>query len=118
MPRLIKNSLAQGAAAEAQALQYLQQHGLILIDRNFRRPFGEIDLIMRDRTTLVFVEVRSRSSMSYGGAAASVSAVKQRRLRKAAHAYLQRFRQPPACRFDVLAIDSGTVTWLTNVMYG
>ena len=90
--------------------------GLRLIERNYRTPGrggGEIDLVMRAPDgTLVFVEVRARASAAHGGAAASVGAVKQRRLVLAARHYLLRFRQPPPCRFDVVALDGDRVEWL------
>jgi len=75
---------------------------------------GEIDLILLDRDgTLVFVEVRARRNAAYGGAAASVGAVKQRRLVLAARHYLQRWRAtPPPCRFDVVAIEGESIDWL------
>lgn len=103
-----------GAAAEDQALQYLEQRGLVLVERNFRCKGGEIDLIMRERGSLLFVEVRKRSASRHGGAAASVTARKQSRLIVAAHQYLQRFRYPPPCRFDVVAIDGQRIEWLTD----
>ena len=62
--------------------------------------------------TVVFVEVRQRTSASHGGAAASVSATKQRRVVFAARHYLMRLRQPPPCRFDVVVVDAGAVQWL------
>lgn len=65
---------------------------------------GEIDLIMRDGDTLVFVEVRQRRNARFGGAVASVTATKQRRIVQAARAYLMRLPSPPPCRFDVVAI--------------
>ncbi|GAB3541233.1 YraN family protein [Noviherbaspirillum agri] len=105
-----------GDAAEDRALQYLQQQGLKLVERNFRCKGGEIDLIMRDRDTLVFVEVRKRASGRYGGAAASVTASKQARLVIAAQTYLQRLRDQPACRFDVVAIENGSLEWLKNAI--
>lgn len=105
-----------GDAAEEQALCHLQRAGLRLLERNYRTPGrggGEIDLIMRAPDgTLVFVEVRRRGSSLHGGAAASVSVAKQRRLIFAARHYLLRWREPPACRFDVVAIESGQVQWL------
>ena len=105
-----------GDAAEDAALHYLQQAGLRLVQRNYRTPGrggGEIDLIMRaaDGTT-VFVEVRQRKSTSHGGAAASVSALKQRRIIFAARHYLMRLRQPPPCRFDVVLLEPGSIEWL------
>ena len=105
-----------GDAAEDAALHYLQRANLRLLERNYRTPGrggGEIDLIMRapDGTT-VFVEVRQRKSASHGGAAASVGAVKQRRIIFAARHYLMRLREPPPCRFDVVLIEMGEITWL------
>ncbi len=105
-----------GDAAEEVALQHLQQAGLRLLERNYRTPGrggGEIDLIMRapDGTT-VFVEVRQRNSASHGGAGASISAAKRRRIIFAARHYLMRLREPPPCRFDAVLLESGGVTWL------
>lgn len=105
-----------GDAAEDAALHYLQQAGLRLLQRNYRTPGrggGEIDLIMHapDGTT-VFVEVRQRKSASHGGAAASISAVKQRRIIFAARHYLMRLRTPPPCRFDVVLVEPTGTQWL------
>jgi putative endonuclease len=115
---LNKSRQILGQEAEKLALQYLATRGLTLIEHNFRRPFGEIDLIMQDRATLVFVEVRSRKKSLFGSAAASITPTKQRRITLAAYAWLSRYKQPPPCRFDVIAIDGGVVTWLKNVMGG
>jgi putative endonuclease len=105
-----------GDAAEAQALRHLQQGGLRLLERNYRTPGrggGEIDLIMRAADgTLVFVEVRQRANTRQGGAAASVSALKQGRIIFAARHYLMRIAQPPPCRFDVVAIEPQGLVWL------
>lgn len=106
----------QGQAGEDQALVYLEQNGLSLVERNFRCKGGEIDLIMQERGALVFVEVRKRSDIAYGGAAASVTARKKARLINAAQVYLQRYRMPPACRFDVVAIDGASLDWLKNAI--
>ena len=105
-----------GDAAEDAALHYLQQRGLRLLARNYRTPGrggGEIDLIMHAPDgTCVFVEVRQRKSASHGGAAASVTSTKQRRLVFAARHYLLRLREPPPCRFDVVVLEHGDITWL------
>jgi putative endonuclease len=108
-----------GDEAEARALAHLLQRGLTLVERNYRvaagprRRGGEVDLILRERDgTIVFVEVRRRSGASHGGAAASVGSAKQRSLVLAARHYLMRFATPPACRFDVVAIDDGVLEWL------
>ncbi|HEY0847516.1 MAG TPA: YraN family protein [Noviherbaspirillum sp.] len=105
-----------GDAAEERALQHLQRHGQTLVERNFRCRGGEIDLIMQERNTLVFVEVRKRADGRYGGAAASVTARKQGRLIVAAQTFLQRYTMPPACRFDIVAIDGEAITWLKNAI--
>ena len=106
-----------GDAGEAQALQHLTQQGWFLVERNFRCKGGEIDLVMGSGaplTMLVFVEVRQRASSAFGGAAASITRSKQSRLIVAAQVYLQRYRHPPPCRFDVVAIDGAVITWLQN----
>ena len=100
-----RTSKQVGDAAEDAALHYLQQAQLRLLERNYRTPGrggGEIDLIMRAPDgTAVFVEVRQRQSASHGGAGASVSVTKQRRIVFAARHYLMRFNAPPPCRFDL-----------------
>ena len=106
----------RGNAAEDAALAHLLAAGLTLVERNYRTPGrggGEIDLVMREAGgTLVFVEVRARAGTTHGGAAASVGGVKQRRIVLAARHYLMRHKSPPACRFDVVAIDGNHVEWL------
>ena len=83
----------------------LRRAGLALIERNFRCKHGEIDLIMWDQDVLVFVEVRYRRHIHFGGAAASVDTNKQRRIARTAALYLQRqHHHRPYCRFDVLSI--------------
>ncbi|MFI4953220.1 MAG: YraN family protein, partial [Burkholderiales bacterium] len=77
----------RGAAAEALAAEFLQARGLAIIERNYRCRGGEIDLIARDGETLIFVEVRLRSSAAFGGAAASITAAKRKRLTFAAAHY-------------------------------
>jgi putative endonuclease len=109
----VGTSKQAGDAAEESALRHLQQAGLRLLERNYRTPGrggGELDLIMRapDGTT----EVRQRASASHGGAAASISATKQRRIIFAARHYLMRLREPPPCRFDVVTLECGVIQWL------
>ena len=108
-----------GEEAEARALAHLLAQGLTLVRRNYRvargpnARGGEIDLILRERDgTLVFAEVRARRSASHGGAAASVSAAKQRSLILAAQYFLRTLRTVPPCRFDVVAIDGAQIEWL------
>lgn len=99
---------ASGKAAEAFAQQYLQRQGLTLISQNYRCKYGEIDLIMRDKNTTVFVEVRYRKSNRFGSGAETVNYYKQRKLLAAASHYLQRNARAAKhpCRFDVLSLTA------------
>ncbi len=110
-----------GADAEHAAELWLQTQGLSTIARNWRCKLGEIDRIMWDRNTVVFVEVRSRSRSDFGGAGSSITFAKQRRLQKAAELFLM--QHPPLqrhpCRFDVM-LGSGTQPaqwqWIRNAL--
>jgi putative endonuclease len=115
----------RGDAAEAAALDHLRQRGLRLVETNYRTPGrggGEVDLIMRTPDgTLVFVEVRQRSSASHGGAGASITSAKQRRIIFAARHYLMRFASLPPCRFDVVLVNGdlaagpgATIEWIAG----
>ncbi|MGB0892983.1 MAG: YraN family protein [Parashewanella sp.] len=101
-----------GQQGEQQAKQYLLQQGLTFVTANERYNFGELDLIMRDNNSWVFVEVKYRSNPSFGGAVHAVSAKQMQRIRKAAAHYLQRNNINAPCRFDVIAIDNGQIQWI------
>lgn len=107
-----------GDKAEKKALEYLQKSGLRLVMANYRSPFGEIDLIMKDGPALVFIEVRHRTSMAYGGALASVTYSKQQKIIKTATHYLlvKKIKEQLPLRFDVLAINgkNETIDWVKN----
>ncbi|TAN78623.1 MAG: YraN family protein [Gallionella sp.] len=106
-----------GAQAEQWAAQYLRQHGLKPVAQNYRSRFGEIDLIMRDGATLVFIEVRLRRSANFGGAAASIDARKQQRIICTAQQYLAGLARTPPCRFDAVLMDDArgrNAQWLKN----
>lgn len=109
-----------GQAAEEMACDYLQKQGLQLLTRNYRCRLGEVDLIMRDGVALVFVEVRYRNSMAFGGGLYSITINKQNKLLRTARYYLQqkRLTDTIACRFDVIAITSQlgklTIEWIRN----
>jgi len=111
---------ARGDAVEDAALRHLQGHGLQLIARNVQARAGELDLVMHDDDTLVFVEVRYRASAAFGGGAASVDGGKQRRLVLAAQAFLLAHPRhaDSACRFDVIDAcgrpDTPTIVWLRD----
>lgn len=110
----------KGDRFERDARQYLQKNGLKPIKENFRSHFGEIDLIMRDKKTLVFIEVRARSSNQYGKASETVDRNKQRRIIKTAQCYLQKYayKEQPPCRFDVVGVTlcerKMTFDWVKN----
>lgn len=106
----------QGRLAEDRALALLQQAGLKLIDRNYHSRHGEIDLIMEDGRTLVFVEVRYRSTNRYGSAQESVNRQKQSRLILTAACFLKEKRLDRPARFDVAALspspDGLSMAWI------
>ncbi|HYW93678.1 MAG TPA: YraN family protein [Gammaproteobacteria bacterium] len=110
----------RGHAAEDAALAYLRRRGLVLVERNYRCPGGELDLVMREHESLVFVEVRHRRRASHGSAAESVDACKRQRLVRAAMHYLQRTGQAArtAARFDVVALSGPLercrIEWIRN----
>lgn len=109
-----------GKMAEKTALNYLKQHGLVLVEKNFHSRFGEIDLIMRDGDTWVFIEVRCRAKNALVTASASITPQKIRKIRKTAQYYSRQFKEMPNCRFDVMAMThdfahSGyTIDWIKN----
>ena len=106
--------MASGAKSEQLAATYLAQQGLVLVEANFRCRLGEIDLIMRHGLTLVFIEVRQRSSRQFGGAIASIDLRKQHKLIVTAQFYLARLDRLPPCRFDVLLIQGEAIEWLRD----
>jgi putative endonuclease len=112
---------ALGARAEALARTYLQSRGLTILERNYRRRLGEIDLVALDAGVLVIAEVRTRSSDAFGGAAASVDGRKQRRIIRAAQQLLQTRRDYAALpvSFDVIVVTAAAsatpeVQWLRH----
>jgi putative endonuclease len=108
--------LKDGNAAEELACIFLQKKGLKLVERNFRCAYGEIDLIMLDRKTLVFIEVRLRSSANFGGAAMSINQSKQQKIKRTAALYLQTHGDS-ACRFDAILmskVDINALEWIQD----
>ncbi len=102
-----------GDDAEKIAINYLQQKGLRLIDRNYHSRRGEIDIIMEDAGTLAFIEVKYRQSERFGNAAEMVTPQKQRKIIATALHYLQQQKRDWACRFDVVTITpENGVNWI------
>lgn len=110
----------KGSDAEQLAVSYLQRQRLVLVAQNYRCRFGEIDLIMRDGSVLVFIEVRMRTSEQFGGAAASITPSKQAKLLRTARHYLSEINGEPPCRFDAVLL-SGTagqaIEWIKNAFW-
>ena len=100
----------KGHQAEQQALLYLQEQGLELLYQNYYCRYGEIDLIMRDKQTLVFIEVRYRKNNAFGGALASISQSKQRKIIATAAFFLAEQQNEYHCRFDAVAIDDSATS--------
>jgi len=111
---------AQGAAVEAAALAHLRDAGLRAIAANANYRFGELDLVMREGATVVFIEVRYRRDARFGGGAASIDRNKRRKLVHAAQAFLAAHRQfsDAPCRFDVIDADGDParprLTWIRD----
>ncbi|MCM7221019.1 YraN family protein [Enterobacter hormaechei] len=106
-----------GDAWELKARRWLEGKGLRFVAANVRGRGGEIDLIMKDGQTIVFVEVCYRQSSRFGGAAASVTLAKQQKLLQTAHLWLARHNgsfDTVDCRFDVVAFTGNAIDWLKN----
>ncbi|NLY89355.1 MAG: YraN family protein [Firmicutes bacterium] len=95
-----------GNYGESLAGKILEQKGYVILDRNFRTRYGEVDLVAKEGEVLVFVEVKARRSMNYGSGAEAVTRVKQQRLiRTALHYMFRRGWQNRPCRFDLLELN-------------
>lgn len=109
-----------GKKAEEFACQYLLNHGLKLVDRNYQCRVGEIDLIMQDEKYLIFIEVRYRQNIYFGNGVESVTNTKQKKLIKTASYYLQQKKldEKINCRFDVVSLSLKKLTpeleWIKN----
>ncbi|WP_297189086.1 YraN family protein [uncultured Porticoccus sp.] len=121
--KLSSRSNQSGAIAEQWAREFLERQGLVTLHRNYRTSQGEIDLIMREGKTVVFVEVRLRNHAAFGGAASSIDHRKQRRIIAAARHFLQATQawDKVACRFDAVCLSKDItnnppyqVEWLPN----
>ena len=96
-----------GKRAERLAAEYLQRLGYRILATNYRSTVGEIDIVAHDKGTIVFVEVKARSSHRFGSPKAAVTPAKQRKVSMAALDYLKRSGNIDArARFDVVAIDT------------
>lgn len=111
---------ALGAIYEQRAQYFLEQHGLTLLSKNSQYRSGEIDLIMQDKSCVVFVEVRYRQHDYFGDAASTITLKKQQKLMATAARWLLEHYQTVEdveYRFDVIAITGEQLQWLTNVFF-
>lgn len=113
---------SSGKKAEEQACVYLQEQGLALLRKNFSCPLGEIDLIMTQKQSLIFIEVRYRHRLQFGHPVESVSSYKQQRLIRTAFYFLRQQREMMSsyqCRFDIVGMDglsteTSNIKWIQN----
>jgi putative endonuclease len=102
----VSNRKRTGNWAEQHACSYLRSQGLRLVEKNYSAPCGELDLVMQQEDTLVFVEVRYRADDRFGGALESINSSKVRKLINTAEHFLQRYRRPhSSCRFDAVLLS-------------
>lgn len=114
------NKKQQGDLYELAACEFLEQQGLKLLDKQARYKIGELDLVMKDKHCLVFIEVRFRKDISYGGAVMSISATKQRKFRNSAYLWMKKQNlniSHTEFRFDIVTFDGDikSVNWIQNV---
>jgi putative endonuclease len=106
---------AFGLRGESWAASFLEKKGLRIVERRFRTPFGEIDLIARDRAAWVFVEVKSRMTSDWIGAIDAITAAKRRRLLKAAFIFIKsRHLIDQDYRWDLVFLENGETVWIPN----
>ncbi|MDE9516642.1 YraN family protein [Xenorhabdus bovienii] len=111
------NRYAQGRYYEQQVKQFLQQQGLVFVAENVKIQGREIDLIMRDKQTWVFVEVHFRQNATYGDAIATITQSKRRKILYTASVWLYQRNEcleTASCRFDICAITGQKFEWLKN----
>lgn len=115
------NTVSTGKLTEKLAARYLVEQGLLLQQSNFQNRAGEIDLILKEQETLVFVEVKYRRNKQFGGAISAISSSKQQKIKQCAAFYLQHIglnEYNTPCRFDVIAlegdIENPEIIWLKN----
>ena len=115
------NNRAKGSSYEQQAASFFEDMGCEVLEKNYRRKTGEIDLIVRDGNTYVFAEVKYRKNLRKGYPEAAVTPEKQRRIFRTAQWYLKEHRLLPegtACRFDVISILDGEIRQIRNAFGG
>ncbi|GMR20760.1 MAG: YraN family protein [Gammaproteobacteria bacterium] len=121
MIRPLPEHLEKGVKAEIAARHYLERAGYQFLRKNYRTPYGEVDLIMKNDDTLVFIEVRYRKNGRFGQAEETIGSRKQSKLLASAEHFLQQNSIGNlGCRFDIVAI-TGTlrddnISWIRNAI--
>lgn len=112
----LTNTRATGDGYEKQAVNYLRSQGYRILETNYRNRGGEIDIIALEKETLVFLEVKYRTSRSFGSGMEAVGYGKQRTISRVARHYMMvhGYAEWYPCRFDVVSIDAGTITLIRN----
>ena len=104
-----------GRAGEKLAVDFLRKKGFKILKTNYKSPVGEIDIIAEDKSAIVFIEVKTRSSDNYGSPCESVDSKKQEKYYKIATYYLQKEKKIDSeCRFDVVEIENGQINHIFN----
>lgn len=104
-----------GRAGERKATEFLKKNGFKILTKNYKTPFGEIDIIALDKESIVFIEVKTRTSEVYGAPCEAVDKKKQERYYKSATYYLQKEKKTDnSCRFDVVEIKNGQINHIFN----
>jgi putative endonuclease len=93
-----------GQKGEELAVKFLKKKGYRIIRQNYKTPVGEIDIIAKDKDTIVFVEVKTRESMEFGYPFEAVNSTKRRKIANVAKLYIKKFKEIPRCRFDVVSV--------------
>ena len=104
-----------GRAGEKRAVVFLKKKGFKILKTNYKPVFGEIDIIAQDKDTIVFIEVKTRTSDNYGVPSEAVDKRKQEKYYKTATYYLQTEKKTDStCRFDVIEIENGEINHIFN----
>ena len=111
------NKRKTGTAYEVIAADYLKKQGVQIIEMNYRISRGEIDIIGKEKDTLVFIEVKYRKNASYGYPWEAISVEKQKRIYYVAKQYLLKIRWKGQIRFDVISICGNEISWFRNAFY-
>ncbi len=118
----MKKKQELGKSGEDRAVNFLQQKGFSVIKKNYRTPDGEIDIIAQDGDTIVFVEVKSRRSLSYGAPEAAVDSMKKNQIKKIANQFISHYQLfDRDCRFDIVALyyegQAVQIKYIPNAFY-